>query len=158
MIPYLAFVTFTAAFGWTLLLAGKRNKHRHSIPTHVRIRFSYQHGKYKRKEYHSMPVPLQVNETKTATAVVFDQFGDEFPFDFSANPPSWTVDQPSTVGIGAGSQPQDELVTGLAPTNLDAVLSVSVPGVVNPTASETITVVAAPPPVPVPTSVQIRFS
>jgi hypothetical protein len=47
-------------------------------------------------------------------------------------PPTWTVDQPSTVGIGAGPQPQDELVTGLAPTNLDAVLSVSVPGVVNP--------------------------
>jgi hypothetical protein len=121
-------------------------------PSYVRIRF------IPRKENILMPLTLQVNETKTATVIVLDQFGNEFPLDFAANPPSWTVDQPSTVGIGAGSQPQDELVTGLAPTNLDAVLSVSVPGVANPNAQETITVVEAPPPVPVPTSVQIRFS
>jgi hypothetical protein len=157
MIPYLAFIAFAAAIG-SLLLGGKPNKHRHPKPFRVKIQFTYHHGIHIRRKEHFMPLTLQVNETKTATVIVLDQFGNEFAFDFSANPPSWTVDQPSTVGIGAGSQPQDELVTGLAPTNLDAVLSVSVPGVVNPTASETITVVAAPPPVPEPTSVQIRFS
>jgi hypothetical protein len=105
-----------------------------------------------------MPLQLQVNETKTATVIVLDQFGNEFPFDFATNQPSWSVDQPSTVGLAAGSQPQDEAVTGLAVTNLDAILSVAVPGVANPNAQDTIKVVEAPPPTPVPTSVQIRFS
>lgn len=105
-----------------------------------------------------MATILQVNETKTFTVEVLDQFGNVFPFDFAANQPSWSVDQPSTVGLAAGGQLQDEAVTGLAVTNTDAIVTVSVPGVVNPAAEEAVTVVEAPPPVPVPTSVRIVVS
>jgi hypothetical protein len=157
MIPYLAFATFAAVFGWTLLLTGKRNKHKHLRPTYVTIQFTHHHGKHTRKEHYAMAQEIKVGETKTAVVVVLDQNRNEFPFDFSTNQPSWSVDQPSNVGLAAGSQPQDESYTGLAATTTNALLSVSVPGVVNPTDTKEITVIEAPPPPLEPTFVEIRF-
>lgn len=104
------------------------------------------------------PLTLQVGQKSTATVVVFDQFGQPMnSFDFTANPPSWTIDQPSAVGLASGSQPNQEVVSGTAATaaGSPANLTVSVPGVANPTDTEQVTVTQA---ASVPTSVQIQFS
>src|SRR6266568_7281746 len=36
-------------------------------------------------------MPLTVGSSATATVTVPDQFGQPFAFDFTANPPAWTV-------------------------------------------------------------------
>ena len=101
------------------------------------------------------PLTLQVGQKSTATVVVLDQFGQPMPFDFVANPPSFSIDQPTMVAISAGPTPDQEVVAGLAVTSTPANFSVSVPTVVNPTDTEQITVVAA---TQVATSVKITFS
>ncbi len=98
-------------------------------------------------------MPLPVGSTATATVVVLDQFSQPFPFDFGANPPSWSVSDAAQDTLATGSTPDTENVTSTAAGS--QVLSVSVPGVANGSASLTFTNTA---PVPVATSVSITTS
>jgi len=99
-------------------------------------------------------MPLQVGASSTATVAVLDQFGQPMPgFDFTANPPSWSVSDPALASVAAGSTPDTETITASAAGS--EILSVSVPGVVNGTASLSFTVRA---PAAVATSVSISTS
>jgi len=98
-------------------------------------------------------MPLTVGSTATATVVVLDQFGQPFAFDFTANPPSWTVGDAAQDSLAAGSTQDTETITSLAGGS--QTLSVTVPGVANGSASLSFTNVA---PAPVATSVQITTS
>ena len=94
------------------------------------------------------PVTLAVGQSVTATVQGFDQNGAPFVIDFTANPVTWSVDQPSV----ASSTPN--------PDGSDAVVGVSA-GVANLTAScagftdtETVTVAGV---TPVLSSIKINF-
>jgi len=95
-------------------------------------------------------MPLLVGSTTTATVTVLDQTGQPFPFDFTANPPQWTVDPNCT--IAPGTTPADEVFTGVAAGTEN--WSVMVPTVANPTASGSFEVHAAA----VATSVSVSFN
>lgn len=100
------------------------------------------------------PLTLNVGQSSTATVQVLDQFGQIFPnFDFTANPPVWASDNTGSVGVAAGTTPDTQSVSGVAPGA--ATLSVDVPGVTNGHDEETVTVTA---PAPVPTSVKVVFT
>jgi hypothetical protein len=61
------------------------------------------------------PMPLPVGASSTATLSVLDQNGNVIQnFDFSANPPQWSVDNVTVVSIAPGPNPNDEVFTGLA--------------------------------------------
>lgn len=100
------------------------------------------------------PLTLNVGQSSTATVQVLDQFGQIFPnFDFTTNPPVWASDNTGSVGVAAGTTPDTQSVSGVAPGT--ATLSVDVPGVTNGHDEETVTVTA---PAPVPTSVKVVFT
>lgn len=86
-------------------------------------------------------MPLQVGSTSIATVVVLDQTGNPMSYDFSANPPSWS-ETGGFAGLSAGTSPDTQTLTGVG-VGTGEVVSVSVPGVANPSASITFDVVAA---------------
>lgn len=98
-----------------------------------------------------MPATLTVGQVTTASVQGFDQFNQPFPIDFTANPPSWSIDQPTVASIAPNSAtPSSEDVTGVAAGT--ATLSVACAGL---TTSDTVTVTA---PAPVLTSLKINFT
>ena len=98
-------------------------------------------------------MPLQVGSSATATVTVLDQFGQPFAFDFTANPPQWSVTDTAQDTLAAGPTPGTETITSVAAGS--QTLSVSVPNVANGSASVAFTNVA---PAPVATSVSITTS
>jgi hypothetical protein len=96
---------------------------------------------------------LKVGESGIAIVVGKDQFGNPFPIDFGANPPQWSVDQTSNVGLAPGDTADAEVVTGIAATDPSpAILSVSCAGF---TATGNVTVTQEP---AVLSSIEIQFS
>ncbi len=97
-------------------------------------------------------ITLNVGQSVIATVTVLDQYGNPFPYDLNANVPSWTISDPSNIGLEAGGTPDTEkLVANGAST---ATLTVNVPGVPNPTDTASVTAVMAP---AVASKVQISF-
>jgi hypothetical protein len=131
-----------------------REQHR-PRPTYVRVEIQvwcYQFH-YHRKDHRHMPKQINVGETAVAVITVLDQFGQPITnFDFSANPVSWSVDQPSSVGLAAGAQPDQENCSGIQATSGAATVTGSVLGL---SGSDQLTVVGSP--VQVPTSVTVAF-
>lgn len=160
---------------WLLSLIWDRRKDRptwadvlaHAEANHPHVRHSARHHQFRlrpvfvciyftRQERYHVSKQIEVGQSATAKVVVLDQFGNAFPgFDFAANPPAWSVDQPDTLSLAAGASPDAEVVSGVAATTSDALLLVSIPGLGS--ASTAISVVAPPPPVPVATSLEIQF-
>jgi hypothetical protein len=132
---------------WGKKAVGKHRHHHKLWPTYVRI-YINERRCYLAKE-------IVVGQSAKAKVVVFDQFGRPYPFDFAASVPVWGSDQTSNIGLSAGDTPDSEIVTGVAVTAVDAILSVSVPGV--GTATTPVAIIAAPVEEPVATSVQIVF-
>lgn len=102
-------------------------------------------------------VQITVGENRTARVNVLDQNGIPMPYDFGANVPVWGVDQASNIGLSSGPDAGSQVLTGTAVTAVQAVLSVTVPGVVNGTATAGVDIVDVAQPPQVATSVEIIF-
>jgi len=71
-------------------------------------------------------MPLEIGKTTIASVQGLDQHGQPFPIDFTANPPSWSVADPTLATIAPDPTLGSEDVTGVAAGT--EVLSVSVAG------------------------------
>lgn len=72
------------------------------------------------------PMALDVGKTFVATVTGKDQFGNDFPLDFTQAQPQWSLSDPSLATITQASQAGSEDVTGVAPGS--ETLSVSFAG------------------------------
>lgn len=59
------------------------------------------------------PANLNVGQSVTATILGFDQFGQPFTIDFTANPVSWGIDQPGIASFTSNAD-KTATVTGVA--------------------------------------------
>lgn len=83
------------------------------------------------------PATLTVGDVKTATVLGFDQNGQPFPIDFSANPVSWSDD--NTAAVAETQAPDKDTLLAAAPGSAN--LTATCAGF---TASVAITVVPVP--------------
>ena len=72
------------------------------------------------------PMSLDVGKTAVATVNGFDQFGQPFPIDFNANPPSWSVSDINVASLATDPTLGAEDITGTAAGH--ETLSVTVAG------------------------------
>lgn len=98
-----------------------------------------------------MPASIEIGKTTTASVQGLDQFGNPFTIDLVANPPSWSIADPSIATASPNpTTPTSEDIMGVAAGSTS--LGVSCAGL---STTDTITVTA---PVPVLTSLRINFS
>lgn len=60
-----------------------------------------------------MPANVEVGKAVTGRVQGVDQFGNDFPIDFTANPVTWSEDN-TDVTLAAGATPDTESLTGFA--------------------------------------------
>jgi hypothetical protein len=100
------------------------------------------------------PITIAVGDVRAAKVEVLDQNGAVMAYDFVANPPSFATDSPA-VTLGPGATPDVNAMTGANAGTAN--VSVTVPGVANPTDTAVVTVTGGTE-TPVATSVRLSFA